>query len=171
MSSLLAALLAFWLLSVIQIVAWRARKGGGHYLALSGLSVAVMIGTLTAFAALGRAGRAAFLPATAIEYWNFVMLYSAMALAYMITYSAVQADSPTMAILLKIEGTGPRGRSREEILADLDDAVLLLPRLDDLVIGNLVTLRDGRFVITRQGSLLARTYIFYRGLLGMEKGG
>lgn len=171
MSSLLAALLAFSLLSVIQVVAWRMRKGGGHYLALSGLSVAVMIGALAAFAAIERAGYAAFLPATAIEYWNFAMLYSAMALAYMITYSAVQADSPTMAILLKIEDAGPSGRSRDELLVDLDDSILIVPRLNDLLIGDLVRLEGSRYRITRQGSLLARTYIAYRAILKMEKGG
>lgn len=171
MSSLLAALLAFSLLSVIQVVAWRMRKGGGHYLALSGLSVAVMIVALAAFVVLERAGHAAFLPATVIDYWNFVLLYSAMALAYMITYSAVQADSPTMVILLKIEDAGPSGCSRDELFIDLDDSILIVPRLNDLLIGDLVRIEGGRYRITHQGSLLARTYIAYRALLKMEKGG
>lgn len=163
MRSVVAAILAFSLLIVVQMVVWRVRKKRGHYTSLSVISILVLLVSLAEFWYLQTV--------TPFEYWNFVMLYAAMALSYMITYSAVQADSPTMAILLQMERAGARGSSREELLAQLNDAVLILPRLDDLVIGNLVVRSGDRYRITERGSLLARVYIFYRALLKMEKGG
>jgi hypothetical protein len=99
------------------------------------------------------------------------MLYAAITVAYTITYSAVQADSPTMSILLAIEAAGPGGSMLERLMASLHDDVLVVPRLQDLVIGRLATVESGRYVITPTGARLARIYIFYRALLGMEKGG
>jgi hypothetical protein len=90
----------------------------------------------------------------------------------MVTYSAVQADSPSMMILLQIEHAGARGLPAEAILRLLDDAVVVLPRLQDLVTGRLATVdRHQRYVITARGGTLARLYIAYRALLKMEKGG
>lgn len=173
MRSILVAVVALVILIAVQVVVWRLRTKGGHYLALSGLALAVLVGSLVTVAALGSVDPppVPFVPQTILEVWNFVMLYAAMALCYMITYSAVQADSPTMAILLLIEGAGGRGRSRDELLAELDDAVLVVPRLNDLIIGDLVELQGGRYHISRRGSLLARIYMGYRSLLAMEKGG
>lgn len=170
MRSVIAAILAFSLLIVAQVVVWKARKRRGHYTSLSVLSILVLIVSLAGFRYLQTtlSGPTPLLP---LEYWNFALLYTAMALSYMITYSAVQADSPTMAILLQMEQAGARGCGREEILAQLNDAVLILPRLDDLVIGHLVVRSDDRYTITERGSLLARIYMFYRTLLKMRKGG
>lgn len=142
-------------------------------MALSALALAALalsLGSFYAIQAMG-SGLARFLPVAALDYWNFATLYTALMLAYMITYSAVQADSPTMAILLRIARSGLQGLTFEEMVAELNDQVLVVPRLDDLVRGNLVRLHSDRYVIRPQGACLAKIYIFYRALLRMEKGG
>lgn len=173
MASIVGAFLAFSLLIATQAVVWRLRRSAGHYTVLSALSLLVLIVSLLGFGFLPStsSGPVRFLPLTGLEYWNFMMLYTALALSYMVTYSAIQADSPTMAILLHIEQTGSRGCSLEELPADLDNAILVVPRLDDLVIGKLVRLDRDRYTVTRRGSLLAKIYVSYRMLLKMEKGG
>lgn len=173
MASLVSALGAFSLWLIVHLVVWRLRKPVGQYVALGGLCLAVLVFALTGLSALQPANRdlGAFLPSTALGVFNFTMLYAALALAYLVTYSAVQADSPTMTILLRVGEAGPTGLSLDEILAQLNDDVLVVPRLEDLVVGKLVRRDGGRYVIGPRGALLARTYICYRALLGMEKGG
>ena len=166
-------LFAFALSIVAQLVIWRIRRPAGQYAALSVLCLATLILSLGSFHALRSLtpGPARFLPATGLDYVNFAMLYVALVLAYMTTYSAVQADSPTMVILLKIEESGLRGPTLAEIAEELSDSLLIAPRLEDLVTGHLVTLRRGRYVIGPRGAVMAKTHILFRALLKMEKGG
>lgn len=173
MRSLGAALGAFAILLALQLVIWRLRRGGGHYVALLVLALLVLVAAFAGIGALRATGVqvARLLPATPLADWNFFLLYGALILAYMITYSAVQADSPTMAILLLIEAAGLRGLSRDELITRLGDDVLIVPRVRDLITSGLAALERGRYVIRGRGSRLARVYIAYRALLRMEKGG
>lgn len=173
MRSLASSLVVFFLLLLSQLVVWRIRKPAGHYTLLSILSLAVLIFSLGSFYGIQSmiSGSARFLPVTALDFWNFVMLYAALTLSYMITYSAVQADSPIMTILLWIQQSGSEGLTREEMLAELNDQILVIPRLEDLVVGKLVMVRRGRYVIGPRGAFLAKIYISYRALLKMERGG
>jgi hypothetical protein len=166
------ALLAFAFLIVAQLVVWRVRRAG-HYTALSVLSLLALMLSVATFQALQTvtAGALRFLPQSAWDYWNFMMLYVALTLAYMITYSAVQADSPSMSILLLIEQAGARGVTATELMSTLNDQVLVVPRLNDLLVGRLALAESGRYTVTPSGSFLARIYIAYRALLKMEKGG
>lgn len=173
MRVLVAALLAFILLLVAQVVVWRIWRPAGHYQALSLLYLVVLAVSAGVFSILGPALplSAWIVPASLRDCVDFVMLFTAGTLAYMVTYSAVQADSPSMAILLQIEAAGAEGLGRSEITAALNDQVLVLPRLQDLVIGKLVAVHRERYVISARGALLARIYVSYRALLKMQKGG
>jgi len=171
--SLVAGVLVFSFVIVSQLIVWRVRRPLGHYTALSALSLAVLILSPGIFYSVQSmiSGSVRFLPITALDYWNFFVFYTALTLSYLVTYSAVQADSPTMTILLRIDQSGLDGHTLEEIMAELNDQVLVVPRLDDLVVGNLIELRGDRYAVTSRGALLAKIYIFYRALLKMERGG
>ena len=172
MRPIIGALLAFALLLVAQLVVWRIRRPG-HYTALSVLSLLTLAVSAATFHALQRAtfGALPFLPETALDFWNFLMLYVGVTLAYMITYSAVQADSPSMSILLLVDRAGVRGATAAELASKLNDDVVVVPRLHDLLIGRLARAERDRYTVTPNGSFLARIYITYRALLKMEKGG
>ena len=66
---------------------------------------------------------------------------------------------------------GTRGLRRDEILQQVDDEMLIVPRLGDLVTSRLARLERGRYVIEPRGLLLAAVHTWYRRLLGMETGG
>lgn len=174
MSGLLAAVLAFAILLVAQFLVWRVVRPAGHYLPLLGLYAVALVVTVAICRALADVPLAAawLVPGTIRDAVNFLTLSTAVTLAYMVTYSAVQADSPSMMILLQIEQAGAQGLSRDAILQSLGDAVVVVPRLQDLVTGGLARVdRQQRYVITPRGGTLARLYIAYRALLKMEKGG
>lgn len=173
MRALVAALAVFVLALAAQVVIWRWRRPGGQYAALLALHVAAVVAATAAFVAAPSLAPAAAraLPLTLFEYANFLVLYVALLVAYATTFSAVQADSPTMSILLRVEDAGGRGVSRQDLLAALTDQILVIPRIDDLVTGGLVRREAGRYVIGSRGALFAGVIASYRGLLGMERGG
>jgi hypothetical protein len=173
MTALLLALGAFASLILTHILVWRLHRPTGQYATLSLLWLLVLVAVLAALHVVPSAipGSPGFRPLTPTEYVNFLMLYTALMLPYVTTYSAVQADSPAMAILLRMDAVGSHGLTIDEMLDQLGDDVLVIPRLNDLVKGKLLIFHRGRYVIRRRGALLARLHLGYRRLLQMEKGG
>lgn len=173
MKALASGVLAFALLVVTHVAYVRLRKPAQHYLTLAVLSLSVLGASIGAFFGIQVfvSQAVAFLPSTPFDYLNLAVLYAAFCLSYVTTFSAVQADSPTMVMLLRIEAAGDKGLTAEELLAQLDDKVLVLPRVEDLVTGGLARSHDGRYQIQAGGAFMARTHLYYRRLLKMEKGG
>jgi hypothetical protein len=170
--SLVATAIAFALLLGGQVLVWRVIRPAGHYQALAALYVVALGLTIAVFGLVASAPAAAWIVPAGLRQWaGFVLLYTAVTLAYMVTYSAVQADSPSMAVLLHIERAAPEGLRRDGLAAALDDRIVIVPRLEDLVTGELAAVTAGRYVITPRGAMLARLYVSYRRLLKMEKGG
>lgn len=164
---MVAAGLAFALLVGLQMLLWRLRPPRGHYLALGGLALVVLLGLSVAFVAVPLG--------SPLDWANAALLYVALALAYMVTYSALQGDSPTFAILREISHA-PKGCSVEWLRLVFNDDRLIVPRLEDLVVAGLVRRRPRRWIewqysLTPAGARLARLYLGYRRLLRLEKGG
>jgi hypothetical protein len=173
MRALTAGLVVFAVAVAAQAVVWRLRRPARQYRGFVLLYATVLALGLAAFGMIRAQGGplAALVPGSLFEQVNFGVLYLSLAAAFAVTYSAIQADSPTMTILLRIEAAGPGGASRSELLAELTDERLVLPRLDDLVEGGLAMVRDGRYVIAAGGATIAAAYVRFRRLLRMERGG
>jgi len=105
------------------------------------------------------------------EYLHISIFFISLLLAYMITYSAIEADSPSLVMVLNIAGTGPAGLDKVEFDRIINDDVLVKPRVHDLVIDKMVYLEGDRYRLTRKGVLLSRIFIIYRKILGAGKGG
>jgi len=167
----LAALVPIGLLAVLHLLVWRTRRPRRQYRALAALAALALALTVAVGLVATRLG--ALPPFGPRDALDAIVLFAAAAIAYMVTYPPVQADSPSMTILLEIDRAGDRGLSRGELthVEALSDAALILPRLADLVTGRLATSERGRYVIASRGARLARFYVRYRAVLGMEKGG
>lgn len=99
------------------------------------------------------------------------LLVISFTLAYIITYSAVEADSPTLVMIRAIAAAGANGLAEHEFRERLSDAVLVQPRYDDLVRDGMAT-RDGdTYRITPKGARFVGVLTWYRRLLGGDKGG
>lgn len=110
-------------------------------------------------------------PRGAWEFMRVALYVTALTLAYMITYSAVEADSPSLLIALAVARAGENGLPPDEITRLLDDNALVTPRLADLLKDKMAALEDGRYIATPKGRLFARIFIFHRAVLGAGKGG
>lgn len=110
-------------------------------------------------------------PGGPAEYAAVVLFVVAMTLGYTITYSALEADSPTLVLIRLIAAAGPDGLSEKELEAGADDGLLILPRLADLVRDGHVT-RDGDvYQLTEKGRRFVAVFRTFRRVLGADKGG
>ncbi|MFH0731394.1 MAG: hypothetical protein V2A72_00540 [Candidatus Omnitrophota bacterium] len=103
--------------------------------------------------------------------FQLVLFYSSLALAYIVSYSAIEVDSPSLIMILDIAKAYPLGLTKEEFYAGFSDELLVLPRLNDLVKDGMVVLDKGLYRPTPKGVLLADIFINFRRLLKAPKGG
>jgi hypothetical protein len=110
-------------------------------------------------------------PGALAQYLQLWMYYVSLTLAYMITYSAIEADSPSLIIIMKIYEAGSSGLAKESLERAMNDRVLIEPRLKDLLVDKMADFQEGKYRITKKGVLIARLFTFYRGLMKAGKGG
>jgi len=105
------------------------------------------------------------------EYIHIMVFFISLTLAYMITYSALEADSPSLVMVMKIESAGSGGLPKEEFDKSMNDDILVKPRVNDLLIDHMACLDGDKYKLTQKGVLFANIFIFYRKLLNVKKGG
>ncbi|MBF0274123.1 MAG: hypothetical protein HQK84_02710 [Nitrospinae bacterium] len=110
-------------------------------------------------------------PAEIFELIQVATLFTAVTLAYMITYSAVEADSPSLVITNMIRDSMPEGINKEVFEERMNDDLLIKPRLKDLIIDKIAIMKDERYVLTDKGKLMAGLFATYRSILKAKKGG
>lgn len=107
-------------------------------------------------------------------FWDYLRLsffYMAAALAYIISYSAIEADSPSLVIVLRIAEAGPAGLAERRLGELMTNEILVLPRLEDLVRDGFAAFADEKYSLTPKGDRFIGIFLFFRRLLGRGKGG
>jgi len=110
-------------------------------------------------------------PHVIIEYVESILLYISLALAYIVTYSAIEADSPSLVILLIIAKIFPEGLDKEKLFNLMNDDLLVISKINDLVGGGMAAIDKGVYRLTPKGRFLVNTIILFRRLLNLPKGG
>ncbi len=90
--------------------------------------------------------------------------------AYVQTFPAAQARSPSLVILNLIAGGGPDGMAREELLSRMSASGLLEDRIQDLGNDGLISTEDGKVRLRGPGRLLAAVFFYYRRVLNLPRG-
>ena len=103
------------------------------------------------------------------QYLSLALFYFATMAAYIITYSAVEVDSPSLLVLLILQNdTNVTLKLLEE---ELNDDVLLSPRVADLIRDGLLIQKNDRYYLTDKGRGMGQLFVFFRSCLRAEKGG
>ena len=105
------------------------------------------------------------------ELGHVFLLFLSLTLAYLITYSAMEADSPSLVIIRKIAEAMPSGLAKQDLERQLTDDILILPRIKDLLRDNLVVANGEKLQLTPQGRTLITIFVIFRALLKSGKGG
>lgn len=110
-------------------------------------------------------------PVSKLEYLQLFQYFISLTLAYIITYSAIEADSPSLLIVIKIFEAGSSGLSKETLEHELDNTVLVEPRVNDLLLDGMAKFNKGKYQLRTKGIILARLFAFYRNMMRAGKGG
>lgn len=110
-------------------------------------------------------------PAKWTQFAHIALMFTAFTLAYMITYSGLEADSPSLVMVQTIAEAGEEGLPRETFFQRMNDDVLVAPRVRDLLTDKMAVLEGDRYCLTSKGRLMARLFILYRAILNAGKGG
>jgi hypothetical protein len=152
-------------------VAWwrrgRPRRSGQTLICL--LTVVILVGWGVALTAAS--GVTTSVPPDIFAWLQALVLALALAASYVMTYPALEIESPTLVIIEVIAQRGNQGIEVDEFHRCLDDSVLVLPRIQDLVDEGLAVLRDGRYQATAKGLMLVRVFVAWRKILGAGLGG
>lgn len=106
-----------------------------------------------------------------MAYLHIALLVVSLALFYITTYSAIEADSPSLVMAMNIAQEGLKGLSKEQLFQTVSDDILIKPRIIDLVNARLIYLDSDRYKITKKGAYFIRIFILYRRLINLPKGG
>ena len=106
------------------------------------------------------------------EYLHITLSYWVFTMAPLITYSAVEVDSPSLIMTMAIQKSGKKGLPIEVFKRSMTDEILVLPRIRDLVHDKIAVLENNTYKLTPKGKTLAKIFNGYRGLLRLrDKGG
>jgi len=106
-----------------------------------------------------------------VVYLHIALFMFALLCSYVITYSALEADSPTLVMVKMLYEARPEGLEKQRFLSMLNDEALVLPRVRDLERDHMAEVVDGRYVLTPKGQLMAKGFNLFARVLGIGLGG
>lgn len=89
---------------------------------------------------------------------------------YIMTYPAIQAQSPTLVLLLAIARNMPEGLDARQIREIFSSDALLHDRFADLVSDGFLICMGEEYTLTAKGRILRAIFFAYRRLMGLPRG-
>jgi len=111
-------------------------------------------------------------PMSLAEVAHVCLFYTSLSLCYVITYSAFEADSPTLSLIRHAHEAAGQGISSEEVHLFLEKRPFVKARLAALTHDGLVREENGRYFAVGGGSIFFRVILIFRKLYGsIQEGG
>ena len=99
------------------------------------------------------------------------VFHGACSLAYMVVYSALEQDSPSVTMVKFTDLAGSGGRAPDEYSQVLSDEVIVGSRLGAMLAGGMAERRGGRIHLAPKGAFWERLFGGWTRLLGIRGGG
>ena len=165
-SVILTGMASFSFCLALHVMLWRHARPRSDVWAL--LWIFLGLPTMLAMIALGGG---LFLPHAGfpapLEVGAVLLLHWALSAAYVQTYPAAQAQSPSLEIANAVAKSVPRGLSREELLTTVGTGTLVTARVEDLVSNRFVRMEGDRCVLTPGAARLVDFFVWLRTVLGI----
>lgn len=117
-------------------------------------------------------GSLGFAPLSWVEWLNVGLAVVAFALAYVVTYSALEADSPTLSLVRHIAAAGRGGLAEVELGEFMASRPFVGARLTALVDEGMVYEKEDRILLADHPYTLFRMVLFHREkVLGLTSHG
>ncbi|MBI4680172.1 MAG: hypothetical protein HY753_02895 [Nitrospirae bacterium] len=105
-----------------------------------------------------------------VLYAEVFFLHVALSLAYIATYPAVRAVSPSLDILLIIAASEKGKLHAGDIISRYNNKNLITDKIDVLRIYNFIQEKEGVFTISPLAKFVVLGFLLYRKLLGLRIG-
>lgn len=154
---------------LIHLLWWRIRLPQRQTAMLLIVFLSVLVLGLAAGELLSVLGATQPLP-----FWACVQIaifHIAMTLAYVVAYSVIEGNSPTMVIVTAVADSQGRGLTRAELDQALRATVTVEVRIAAMVHNRMATEQRGIYRLTGKGRAWAAVFTFWQGLLKLDKGG
>lgn len=161
---LIYGLVAFIFSIVVHVAVWRLRRPRNRPLALAVVFFAVLPAPLGLLASFGP------FHIDPAGWFAVVLLHTALAAAYILSYPAVEAMSPTLVVALMV-GRSAEGVDREDIVRFFEECAVLEPRINDLLDSRFIARTGGGLTLTPAGRAVTAFFIAFRRVLGLPTGG
>jgi len=173
MTILLWGITLFFVAFFFQIIIWKIHIPERQTQALVILFFCILAIGLFFLAIISHLYRISNLPVPRAysDYLHIALFFTSLTLAYMITYSAIEVESPSLLMILKISDMGTQGLDRKDLEETMNDELLIIPRVRDLLTDRMAYLEGEQYKLTRKGKVAAKIFIFYRKILNAGKGG
>lgn len=154
----------------LHVLRWRARLPKNQLAALLKLFIAVLLCWLGANALLGLAGISALgLPLAPVPCLHAALLYFSAALAYVVLYTTIDADSPSILILRTLDAAGPEGLTDEELLRRTGMERFFASRLERMDADGMTVRTPQGLVPGGKGGLLLGLVLLWRAIMGAPR--
>lgn len=110
-------------------------------------------------------------PVSHYEYLQLSFLFISLTLSYIIAYSGIEADSPSLVMVMNIAKAGSKGLDKNSFEQSMDNNVLVMPRVRDLLAGGMIYLDNGVYKLKPKGIFIVRIFITYRRFLKRVQNG
>jgi hypothetical protein len=160
--SLLILAGAAWLLAfALHLTLWRWRLPKGQLKAL--LVIFAVVWAVAALSVLaGFVGTGSFAAGWLVGFLYFCLIYWSAAFCYMITYSAMEGDSPTLSLMRHLHRRGGEGVSHDEIEDFFRKRPFVGARVKALVTDNVFIEEQGGYRLSPGSYLFFRVILCYR---------
>jgi hypothetical protein len=169
MRLLIAGLALLAISFIAHLVIWRVCAVKRPILALLGIFAAAPL--LTALISGGIAIHPVPPSLSVTDIVRIALFYVSCALVYICVYSAIEAQSPTLAIVTCIASRGGAGCTEPELAELLTAETGLRERIGLMEAGGMVVLSGDRCALTPQGRLWARVFESAGNLFVLSLGG
>lgn len=166
MGGLISGVLLLACSFVAQLVVWRVRLPRRHTHALLALFAGVPLIVAGVAWAAGHA-----VASSAAEAARIVLFYCAYSLSYIVIYSAIENESPTLAIVSHVARAGPDGSSDAELETQFGRGTAMAARFAVLERGGWIRTEGDRIVLTTEGRTYARFFDGAARVFGLTLGG
>jgi len=166
MKILITAAVLLLMTFIMHIIWWRLRLPKNAFMALLSLFGSVLIG----FSLYGYF-HLAILAISIYQLTEFILLYASCALVYIILYSAIEQQSPTLLIIDYLRQFGANGCEEASLYSYIRPEDEMTKRLLLMEQSGLVKIINDCSILSPKGERMAALFYYGARLFGLKSGG
>jgi hypothetical protein len=165
----LAGVVLLTLAFVVHVITWRIHRPRRPIRVLLCIFAATPLVAVPIYFAFG--SLPAVNGASLADSARILLFYVSFSLVYVILYSAIEVQSPSLAIVSYVASCGSAGCSETDIANHIIDDEGVSARIDSMKAAKMIVIGDGRCALTLSGRLWVELFEFAGNIFRLPLGG